>query len=610
MSGLDLKKFAGKMPIAGHRTLPDHFATESINTWLYGGELRAIRPPVWLETINPGIKKIFRIPMRTPGGDTAWRFHNVVPPVVPPAAYLGDSLWWDMDDPDTDIVRSVLTNDEFERFYFCSPTHGLQYNTFERMQTGLSNYPVGIAPPTAAQAISSITVEAGTGATISRSYVITYQTVYGEESAPSPPTSASGATEARWFLHGIDTPGEVQVGGPDIEFLNIYRTITGASGTASYFRVAHLDVAGPSASVPDPYIDDTRPGGLPDTAAANNLPLDTVGWYPPPPFNPDDPTKPIGKLQGIVKMPNGFLVGWLGSDIFMSVPYMPHAWPVEYILSTEYPIVGMGVVGQTCVILTEGYPEALTGTDPISTSLTKLNAVEPCLSRGSIVTSLSGVWYASQNGLMVVSPGGVQNATGPIINRENWIKSYAPEYIRACRYQEGYLALRCYPDPAIRTAFYLDPTSLEVALTELTEFEYCENVMTDIWSGEVFKIDSQEVQHWDAPSDNLMPLVWRTKEFQTTTELNFGVYAIYWDHARFSPNDHSLDLIDHDVPVRFIAWQNRRQVYDANIPINKNGKPMRLPSGTMGDVWQFEIRARAPIYSLAIAQTEKELAGA
>ena len=65
---------------------------------------------------------------------------------------------------------------------------------------------------------------------------------------------------------------------------------------------------------------------------------------------------PPAGLQGIIAMPNGFLMGWVGSDVYCSEPYQPHAWPVEYITSTEYPVVGMGVLGTTCVVCTRAFP--------------------------------------------------------------------------------------------------------------------------------------------------------------------------------------------------------------------------------------------------------------
>ena len=57
--------------------------------------------------------------------------------------------------------------------------------------------------------------------------------------------------------------------------------------------------------------------------------------------------------------------------------------------------------------------------------------------------------------------------------------------------------------------------------------------------------------------------------------------------------------------VRFKVYADRRIVYDQPVP--ENGRALRLPSGFKADIWQFELRGRAPIYSLHVASTMKEL---
>ena len=55
------------------------------------------------------------------------------------------------------------------------------------------------------------------------------------------------------------------------------------------------------------------------------------------------------------------------------------------------------------------------------------------------------------------------------------------------------------------------------------------------------------------------------------------------------------------------VFADRRVVYDQQVP--RNGRAVRLPSGFKADIWQFELRGRAPIYSLHVASTMKELKG-
>ena len=59
--------------------------------------------------------------------------------------------------------------------------------------------------------------------------------------------------------------------------------------------------------------------------------------------------------------------------------------------------------------------------------------------------------------------------------------------------------------------------------------------------------------------------------------------------------------------ARFRVFADRKVVYDQPVP--RNGEAIRLPSGFKARVWQFEIRARAPVYSMHVANLMRELRG-
>ncbi len=585
MAFLQVKEFSGIVPMTGDRAIPDNFAVDSINTWLYGDELRGLRPPIDLVTMNTTTRKVFRIPKRTVGGNPAY------PSIIPPPSYLGDSVWVQFTDPFTDIVKGQLVEDSFERYYFCSPTTGPQFNTYSRLQSGLPAYKLGVPGPSTdpvagnpdTPTITSVT--GGTTPVLTRSYTYTWVNEFGEESTPALPVTGSGNANGVWHIGNIKDP-PVVAGYAAYTKKYLYRTITGASGQTTFYRVNTVPIGTLT------YDDDGSV--MTDAILASNLTLESTNWALPP-----------ATLKGWIAMPNGFLIGFDGNTVYMSEAYHFHAWPAEYKQATETPIVGLGVLGQTCVVCTQGYPATITGVQPATCAFTKSNSNEPCLSRGSIVSTPDGVVYASPNGLILVGPDGISNATKALITRDDWLKDFTPEYLRACRYQDGYLAVRMPPLPDPRSAFFLDPTALKVALTELSDFENVLNICPDFWSGEVFMILSGKVQQWDPPGDDLMPTMWLSKEYQYPFQENFGCYSIYWDDARYKTNPYASDILPPDEKVRFKVYANRRVVYDEEVPLN--GHAIRLGSGFKADVWQFEIRARAPVYSLHVASTIKEL---
>jgi hypothetical protein len=115
------------------------------------------------------------------------------------------------------------------------------------------------------------------------------------------------------------------------------------------------------------------------------------------------------------------------------------------------------------------------------------------------------------------------------------------------------------------------------------------------------------IKRWDAPTEELMPVQWLSKEFQYPFDENFSCYAIHWDDDRYSDFNYGTSIMPTTQKVRFRALAGRTVVYDEEVPVN--GEGIRLPSGFKTDVWQFEIRARAPVYSLHVASTMKELKG-
>ena len=87
----------------------------------------------------------------------------------------------------------------------------------------------------------------------------------------------------------------------------IYRTATGSTGVTTYRFVAEIAVA--TAAHEDSLLGNELGEGIV-----------TEGWSPPH----DD-------LDGIIGLPNGVLVGFVGKDIYYSEPYQPHAWPDAYV---------------------------------------------------------------------------------------------------------------------------------------------------------------------------------------------------------------------------------------------------------------------------------------
>ena len=119
------------------------------------------------------------------GGDPAF------PSVVPPPSYLQDSVWKLFVDPFTDVLKGQLVEDQYERYYFCSPTTGPMFNTYTRLQAGQADYRLGVPGPNVVLAADgsnpdrpTIAVSGGTAPTTTRAYTYTWVNEFGEGRRP------------------------------------------------------------------------------------------------------------------------------------------------------------------------------------------------------------------------------------------------------------------------------------------------------------------------------------------------------------------------------------------------------------------------------------------
>jgi hypothetical protein len=363
-------------------------------------------------------------------------------------------------------------------------------NSYARITNGDPAYLLGIPIP---QNAPSVVPPAGSDET--RAYVYTFESSFGEEGQPSPATVVTG-NSGTWELTGIDTTVP-DSGQRDITKVNIYRTVTGASSSNFYF-VASINF-GVAA-----YSDNEATSAV----AANPL-LESTTWAEPP-----------ADLEGFVVMPNGYLVGWVGRRLVFSEAYRPHAWPAEYELSTEFPIVGLVVWGSTLVIGTRSQPYFGQGTSPLSFTMQKLDAVEPCLSRRGMVATTAGAYYPSINGLILANSSGAKVITQDILTKEEWA-TYQPQNIFAAQLGLQYLAFI-----SDSFGFIFNPTEPQTKLVELDNFSDVEGIETDRYSGDVLILSNDRAQNWDPISSERLQWRWQSKQYQFDEPLNFGAVRL------------------------------------------------------------------------------------
>lgn len=590
MVAVKINAFGGTIPATDDRLLPDTAATVSRNAWLYSGALIGLVSPKYVRDMtNTGYGKVYRIP------------NNYTD-----AEHFEDATWMEFSNIDTDVLRSPIVSDTYDRYYWASPADVPRVNSLARIQAGSDPYKLGVIQPTADPTISSIT--GGVGTTESRAYVVTWVSAFGEEGPPSDPVVDTGKNDATWNLT-LPTASAGDISDYNLSEARIYRTITSGS-TADYFYVGEVTIATTT------YAD----SALAATVSANET-LASTEWSPPP-----------TDLQGFVSMPNGMIAGWRSNELWFCEPYRPHAWPASYTLAVEYPIVGLGVINQTLVVCTAGYPMVATGINPGSITLSKLSSFEPCMSRGSVISAPEGVYYASPNGLVLVANGVANLVTEGLVQKDEWNSLVKVATLRATRLANAYYAFGSSRpgffqlSPAFAQAnmvqqddfagsysgVLIDPTNQRVAFNTLTSEDPTTNIFNDTWSGETMIIRDDKVYRIDlsdATSDRDV-MLWRSKIFQPTSKKNFQVIRIYFDTPPWAPTQIARvttepQTLGDDQYGLVRVYANGNLVMTREI--RTSGELMRLPSGFKADYWQVELEHRVVITSFQMATSVKEL---
>lgn len=619
MTAIRIEDFGGRIPRRSARLLPPNAAQVATDTKLFSGELRGWNKALLRKTLSgTGIQTVFRIP--DPAND----------------------VWFESIYDNVHVQKGTLINDLYDRFYWTSGTDDVpRYSTKTRIAAGDPSYILGIPPPSTAPTTSDVGTPIS-ALTATYVFVYTFVSDLGEESAPSPPVTWTGPTDEVVRLSGLET---TFAGIGERPFASgtkrVYRTITSVSGQTNFF-LAVEDI--PMATL----IADISIGD-PDIGYSSLL--ESSGWNQPP-----------DELEGLITHPNGFMVGFVGRDIYFSEPYRAHAWPAEYVLSCDFEIMGLGIVGNTIGITTRSNPYACTGIRPNSMSLTKSTTVEPCLSKKGVVTLPSGIMYPSNNGLAWLNPAGATVVTRQFMTKEEWQNDFNPQTINAARYETRYMGFT-----SATRGFVYDPVEQKSAVVDLSRGQPITDVYTDVYSGLVHLLESDRIFEWDPP-ENTVPVTytWKSRVFEFPKPLNFGAGVVKFNDSDFQADSGFVALLEAvntavlatiptnklgsinytgfntrrrinvssyldemaDVPTyqssafngsdlknisefqvtvastHVTVWADGREIWCQ--PVLKN-TVFRLPTGFKAHTYEVQVTANTDVYSIALAETPKEL---
>lgn len=533
MAVIRINRFGGTAPRIPRRELPPHLAQTASNCDLRTNELRPLKSGlfVWEPTKTGTIQSIHKF------ADQYW-FH------------------WTQD---VDVIRGPIAGDTSERTYFTGTDYPRVTNNSIAVQGGGTDYPnnsyrLGIPAPTVTP---GTTLGAGNDCAeedkTSATFAFTYLSGWGEE---GPPSAASAVVDicngGTITVTGLAAP----TGNYNIAAMRIYCSVSGfwqytgevAIGQTS-FEITAFD-----------------PEALGDAMVSET-------WYQPP-----------DGMKGLCMMANGIAVGFAGNEIMPSAAFQPHAYPPEYRLTTDYPIVGIAAAGTALIVTTTGNPYLVMGTDPSALSMAKLESNQACVAKRSVVDMGEWVVWASPDGL-VAAAAGVQPKviTAPYLLREQW-QALKPESIHAYYWEDKYLAF--YDTGTTTGGFIYDPASdTGMQFTSL----YATAGYNDLEADALYLVIGGNIVEWNAST--ALTYTWKSKTFTAPRPISFGVSQVKADSYPLTAKLYADGVLKHTQTVTSAA-------------------PFRLLGGFLAEDWEVELTGEVNVREALLAESMQELATA
>jgi hypothetical protein len=477
-----------------------------------------------------------------------------------------DAQYWLSWTTAVNVVRGFDAADTTEQTYYTGDGAPKFTNNIIGLATApypTANRPMGIPAPAAAPTVTGTNSGATSPVVEYYYYVYTYVNSLGWETAPSPVSAL--VTRDNLGSTAISAFSAVPSGNYDITTVRIYRTQGSSTGTDFYF-LREISIATANTA------DDNRTLG---ELLATNF------WVPAPGVptgGATSITEPT--LSNLTAMWNGMMSGISGNSVRICEPYTPYAWPATYeIIPPDSKPVGLGVFGQTLLVLTTGRPLLLQGSSPDGMDQKPLEIQQGCVAARSVVSMGNGVAWASEDGLCWFGQDGARILTNGILLREDW-QALVPSSIIGKMYEGMYLG--SYNDGSGRKGFIMDPSGGGIYFLDVGYSAMYFDSLKD----QLYILTGTNVGKWDTGSS--MTYRSRSKPFRQGVPINYAAAVV----------------VANAYPVTFRlyadgALKHTQTVADRN--------PFRLPSGYRAFEYQIELEGTNPVQDAAIATSIEEL---
>ena len=339
------------------------------------------------------------------------------------------------------------------------------------------------------------------------SYVYTYVSKYGEESAPSEPAEFEKKPGSHIELDLIIGTASV-----DIDFIRIYRTNAGS--TSGRFRFV-AEVANANSTFTDK---------VPSIQLAEELPVTE-----PPPDN----------LECLVVMPGGIFAAFVEKQLYFSDPYKPYSWPDGHNLAVDFFIVCLRTGGTSLYVLTKGHPYIVFGGDPTTLAIEKIMNHQACVSKKSVGGVGNLIFYASPDGLFAMEGNVSKNLTEELFTRREWQAIDPPSIETEAHDQSIFIVTST--DNYILNVFENNAAAL------VTTDESLSVLFSDLLDDTLYYKDGTDLMKW---AGGVNPLIaeWRSKQIEINKDMHFSCARVVADaypvtFRLYKEDDTFIDIV-------------------------------------------------------------------
>jgi len=456
--------------------------------------------------------------------------------------------------------------------------------------SGSSGYPVnsyrlGVPAPSAGLTAEKSGDVAEGETPNSVSYVYTLVTAMGEE---GPPSAASGIldittteTVALTLPTSNNPSGNYNFGAGSLK--RIYRSNTGSTNTQFQFltQISYNSTT---------YTDTTSSANLGEI-------IPSATWIGPP---DDSSLYPDGPLKGLIPLSQGTMAGFTGKRFCLSEPFLPHAWPIQYRITTEEDIVAIASTANGVAALTDGQPYFITGTEPSAMTAIRVDLAQACVNARSVVDMGDYVLYAGPDGLCSLQSSQGQVVTKSQVSVKQWNADFNPTTIRAFRHEGTYVAFHA------GGGWVYDPRGGEAALSTLTVAADIRGGYRNPKDGQLYVNVGNKIKKYQGASGK-NTLKFKSKKFISTSPISMGWVSVDADVYPVTVKVWGDGvLVAHYVLSKPGATYTQATTVPSNISDGTLREPiMRMPA-VVAQQWEIQVEG-TDINEFCLAQSMDEV---